>query len=70
VGGAFWGLVAGCLMLLLFRRRPPGPASPTPTEPTPGSLLAGEVGHAHSEENPAVGDRADPVGRDVHGAVG
>ncbi|WP_328422470.1 benzoate/H(+) symporter BenE family transporter [Micromonospora sp. NBC_00389] len=23
VGGAFWGLVAGCVMLLLFRRRPP-----------------------------------------------
>ncbi|WP_247663453.1 benzoate/H(+) symporter BenE family transporter [Micromonospora sp. U21] len=23
VGGAFWGLVAGCLMLLLFHRRPP-----------------------------------------------
>ena len=30
VGGAFWGLVAGCLMLLLFRRRPPadGPGQP------------------------------------------
>ncbi|MFJ6163923.1 benzoate/H(+) symporter BenE family transporter [Micromonospora orduensis] len=29
VGGAFWGLVAGCLMLLLFRRRPSAaPASP------------------------------------------
>lgn len=29
VGGAFWGLVAGCLMLLLFhRRRPPAPVAP------------------------------------------
>jgi benzoate membrane transport protein len=28
VGGAFWGLVAGCLMLLLFRRRPPAAAGP------------------------------------------
>jgi benzoate membrane transport protein len=29
VGGAFWGLVAGWLMLLLFRRRTPAaPAAP------------------------------------------
>ncbi|MET8528352.1 benzoate/H(+) symporter BenE family transporter [Micromonospora sp. NPDC005172] len=34
VGGAFWGLVAGCLMLLLFRRRPTRPVSPSPTEPS------------------------------------
>ncbi|MEU4397835.1 benzoate/H(+) symporter BenE family transporter [Micromonospora orduensis] len=34
VGGAFWGLVAGCLMLLLFRRRPPAaPASPERSTP-------------------------------------
>ncbi|MEV0003387.1 benzoate/H(+) symporter BenE family transporter [Micromonospora sp. NPDC050980] len=35
IGGAFWGLVAGWLMLLLFRR----PAAPTPAEPDdrPGS---------------------------------
>ncbi|MGC5305789.1 benzoate/H(+) symporter BenE family transporter [Micromonospora zamorensis] len=35
VGGAFWGLVAGCLMLLLFRRRPPadGPEHPAPAAP-------------------------------------
>ncbi|MEU5911101.1 benzoate/H(+) symporter BenE family transporter [Micromonospora sp. NPDC047527] len=33
VGGAFWGLVAGCLMLLLFhRRRPAEPTSPTAPE--------------------------------------
>ncbi|MCX5068624.1 benzoate/H(+) symporter BenE family transporter [Micromonospora lupini] len=35
VGGAFWGLVAGCLMLLLFhRRRPAPPAAPSPS-PSP-----------------------------------
>ncbi len=36
VGGAFWGLVAGWLMLLLFRRRPPpaaGPGSPPRSRP-------------------------------------
>ncbi|WP_238359235.1 MULTISPECIES: benzoate/H(+) symporter BenE family transporter [Micromonospora] len=36
IGGAFWGLIAGCLMLLIFRRRsttPPTPAPPTPSEP-------------------------------------
>ncbi|MFI6239671.1 benzoate/H(+) symporter BenE family transporter [Micromonospora sp. NPDC050795] len=33
VGGAFWGLVAGCLMLLLFHRRQPAPATPAPAAP-------------------------------------
>ncbi|MEU0546874.1 benzoate/H(+) symporter BenE family transporter [Micromonospora sp. NPDC005979] len=33
VGGAFWGLVAGCLMLLLFRRRPAAPVPPAPVPP-------------------------------------
>ncbi|MET8249817.1 benzoate/H(+) symporter BenE family transporter [Micromonospora sp. NPDC005197] len=30
VGGAFWGLVAGCLMLLLFHRRQPAPPAALP----------------------------------------
>lgn len=30
VGGAFWGLVAGGVMLLLFRRRSDGPTAPEP----------------------------------------
>ncbi|RBI99666.1 benzoate transporter, partial [Micromonospora provocatoris] len=34
VGGAFWGLVAGWLMLLLFRRRTVAPA-PVEADPTP-----------------------------------
>ncbi|WP_327023296.1 benzoate/H(+) symporter BenE family transporter [Micromonospora sp. NBC_01739] len=44
IGGAFWGLIAGCLMLLIFRRRrttpptatpaPPAPATPTPAAPS------------------------------------
>ncbi|MFJ2084422.1 benzoate/H(+) symporter BenE family transporter [Micromonospora chokoriensis] len=39
VGGAFWGLVAGCLLLLLFRRRraPGGPDQPAPDQPGPGA---------------------------------
>ncbi|MEU6021095.1 benzoate/H(+) symporter BenE family transporter [Micromonospora sp. NPDC047134] len=47
IGGAFWGLIAGCLMLLIFRRRrttpptatpaPPAPATPTPAPPTPAA---------------------------------
>lgn len=40
VGGAFWGLVAGCLMLLLFRRRPPA-APASPERSTPGQRHAG-----------------------------
>ncbi|MFI5926571.1 benzoate/H(+) symporter BenE family transporter [Micromonospora sp. NPDC051543] len=34
VGGAFWGLIAGCLMLLLFRRRTPAPVPPAPVPPS------------------------------------
>ncbi|MBM0277968.1 benzoate/H(+) symporter BenE family transporter, partial [Micromonospora tarensis] len=41
VGGAFWGLVAGCLMLLLFHRRPPAapdqPAPAAPDQPAPAA---------------------------------
>ncbi|MFD0786956.1 benzoate/H(+) symporter BenE family transporter, partial [Micromonospora azadirachtae] len=33
VGGAFWGLVAGCLMLLLFRRRRAQPDPVPDAEP-------------------------------------
>ncbi|MFC8297560.1 benzoate/H(+) symporter BenE family transporter [Micromonospora orduensis] len=33
VGGAFWGLVAGCLMLLLFRRPSAAPAPPQGSTP-------------------------------------
>ncbi|MEV6691064.1 benzoate/H(+) symporter BenE family transporter [Micromonospora sp. NPDC051196] len=39
IGGAFWGLIAGCLMLLFFRRRSGRPAAP-PSLPTPSSLPA------------------------------
>ena len=42
VGGAFWGLVAGWLMLLLFRRRPPAPpAAPDPSAAGPGHSSGG-----------------------------
>lgn len=40
VGGAFWGLVVGWLMLLLFRRRTPAPAAPS-AEGEPEPELAG-----------------------------
>ncbi|MFD6563521.1 benzoate/H(+) symporter BenE family transporter [Micromonospora profundi] len=54
VGGAFWGLIAGCLMLLLFRRRPdrPDPSkSPAPDQrpgQRPGSA---EVESARDQES-------------------
>ncbi|WP_341718491.1 benzoate/H(+) symporter BenE family transporter [Micromonospora sp. FIMYZ51] len=35
IGGAFWGLIAGCLMLLLFRSRSRRPADTPATVPTP-----------------------------------
>ncbi|BCJ59135.1 benzoate transporter [Micromonospora endophytica] len=34
IGGAFWGLIAGCLMLLVFRRRT-RPAATAPLPPSP-----------------------------------
>ncbi|WP_204293176.1 benzoate/H(+) symporter BenE family transporter [Micromonospora gifhornensis] len=34
IGGAFWGLIAGCLMLVIFRRRSTTPPTPTPSAPT------------------------------------
>ncbi|MEU4642691.1 benzoate/H(+) symporter BenE family transporter [Micromonospora sp. NPDC023814] len=37
VGGAFWGLVAGGLMLLLFRRRSVDPAASQPAPPEPAT---------------------------------
>ncbi|MCG5448512.1 benzoate/H(+) symporter BenE family transporter [Micromonospora hortensis] len=43
VGGAFWGLVAGCLMLLLFHRRQPAPAGPD--QPIPAAR-EGRLGHS------------------------
>ncbi|MEU7652418.1 benzoate/H(+) symporter BenE family transporter [Micromonospora taraxaci] len=40
VGGAFWGLVAGCLMLLLFHRRSP-PTVPPADGPGPSDHSSG-----------------------------
>ncbi|PMR58675.1 benzoate transporter [Verrucosispora sp. ts21] len=34
IGGAFWGLIAGCLMLVIFRRRSTTPPTPMPSAPT------------------------------------
>ncbi|GLZ56824.1 MULTISPECIES: benzoate/H(+) symporter BenE family transporter [Micromonospora] len=42
VGGAFWGLVAGCLMLLLFHRRP--------SAPPVGAIPAGPGPSGHSSD--------------------
>ncbi|KAB1904130.1 benzoate/H(+) symporter BenE family transporter [Micromonospora sp. AMSO31t] len=42
VGGAFWGLVAGWLMLLLFRRRRPAP--PPVAEPAPEPAAPARAG--------------------------
>ncbi|MET8467672.1 benzoate/H(+) symporter BenE family transporter, partial [Micromonospora zamorensis] len=57
VGGAFWGLVAGCLMLLLFRRRPPaaaGPDQPGPAAPEqPASAALGQPALA-APDQPAL----------------
>ncbi|MEU5779877.1 benzoate/H(+) symporter BenE family transporter [Micromonospora lupini] len=52
VGGAFWGLVAGCLMLLLFRRRSPAPpTAPSPERSTPdqrsGAIPADQTPQHH-----------------------
>ncbi|MET7875768.1 benzoate/H(+) symporter BenE family transporter [Micromonospora profundi] len=56
VGGAFWGLVAGCLMLLLFRRRPdrPGPSERPAPDQRPGSA---EVEAARDQVTPRVAGR-------------
>ncbi|WP_434742469.1 benzoate/H(+) symporter BenE family transporter [Micromonospora sp. SH-82] len=60
VGGAFWGLLAGWLMLLLFRRRPAPPAGPDGSggAVTPGQATA-----------PAVGAVQPAVGSDASGGV-
>ncbi|GHJ18099.1 benzoate/H(+) symporter BenE family transporter [Micromonospora sp. AKA38] len=51
IGGAFWGLVAGCLMLLLFRRRPPAapPAAAPPVEPDSRTALGPDLAAAHRQ---------------------
>ncbi|MFI7022825.1 benzoate/H(+) symporter BenE family transporter [Micromonospora sp. NPDC049900] len=41
IGGAFWGLVAGWLMLLLFRARR---ATPAPSAPATGPVTSGSTG--------------------------
>ncbi|MET8229516.1 benzoate/H(+) symporter BenE family transporter [Micromonospora sp. NPDC005298] len=43
VGGAFWGLVAGCLMLLLFRRRSAAEAPPGTPERSTADQRNGDV---------------------------
>ncbi|MFC3503740.1 benzoate/H(+) symporter BenE family transporter [Micromonospora krabiensis] len=57
VGGAFWGLVAGCLMLLLFRhRRPTEPASALAPASAPAQAPApGPVGEPEPVSRPAAG---------------
>ncbi|MER7168204.1 benzoate/H(+) symporter BenE family transporter [Micromonospora sp. NPDC000207] len=60
VGGAFWGLLAGWLMLLLFRRRPAPPAGPDDSDGagTPGQTTASGAGVVQ----PAAGsDASDGV---------
>ncbi|WBB65523.1 benzoate/H(+) symporter BenE family transporter [Micromonospora sp. WMMD812] len=52
VGGAFWGLVAGCLMLLLFRRRR------RPAEPAPAAGPASATGPASVAEPAPVPEPA------------
>ncbi|MFD6755759.1 benzoate/H(+) symporter BenE family transporter [Micromonospora gifhornensis] len=47
IGGAFWGLIAGCLMLVIFRRRSTTPSTPTPPAPTaPTAPRQESVDHA------------------------
>ncbi|MEU1752401.1 benzoate/H(+) symporter BenE family transporter [Micromonospora matsumotoense] len=61
VGGAFWGLLAGWLMLLLFRRRAPAPAAtavPAPTgTPAPATPqeTTGVAGPQDRAGTPAAG---------------
>lgn len=67
VGGAFWGLVAGGLMLLLFRRRPADPAAPEPPpEPATGSAGPGAAGPATAGPGVSGPGEAepDPAGAD------
>ncbi|MET8041466.1 benzoate/H(+) symporter BenE family transporter [Micromonospora sp. NPDC005215] len=54
VGGAFWGLVAGCLMLLLFHRRPSA---------APRDLPTAAPADEPERSTPAHGDRAVPADR-------
>uniref|UniRef100_UPI001EED39E4 benzoate/H(+) symporter BenE family transporter n=1 Tax=Micromonospora acroterricola TaxID=2202421 RepID=UPI001EED39E4 len=47
VGGAFWGLAAGCLMLLLFRRRQPAaPHQPASAAPASAALASAALASA------------------------
>ncbi|GGM61075.1 benzoate transporter [Micromonospora sonchi] len=45
IGGAFWGLIAGCLMLLLFRSRTTRPAGTPATAPVPPAPREERVDH-------------------------
>ncbi|CCH22380.1 benzoate/H(+) symporter BenE family transporter [Micromonospora lupini] len=56
VGGAFWGLVAGCLMLLLFHRRSPAP----PTAPDQSAEPASPGQPAQPAQPAAPGQPAQP----------
>ncbi|WP_433389187.1 benzoate/H(+) symporter BenE family transporter [Micromonospora sp. KLBMP9576] len=62
VGGAFWGLVAGGLMLMLFRHRPATPATPAASTASPASPAAtaspaaAASPAATASSVPAVGD--------------
>jgi benzoate membrane transport protein len=61
VGGAFWGLVAGGLMLLLFRRRPADPAVPEPPpDPTTGSAGPRAAGPATAGPGVSGPGEAEP----------
>ncbi|WP_410810384.1 benzoate/H(+) symporter BenE family transporter [Micromonospora sp. 067-2] len=60
VGGAFWGLVAGCLMLLLFQRRSPAAPSPPPADGPPADGLPAD---GPERSTPDHGDRGIPADR-------
>ncbi|MEV1328408.1 benzoate/H(+) symporter BenE family transporter [Micromonospora costi] len=57
VGGAFWGLVAGCLMLLLFRRRPTGSRAPTEPGPAEATGSAGPTGSTSDRDSSLLSRR-------------
>ncbi|WP_428962585.1 benzoate/H(+) symporter BenE family transporter [Micromonospora fluostatini] len=59
VGGAFWGLLAGWLMLLLFRRRSGGPEPASDRAAGPASGRA--AGPASGQAAGPASDRAEPV---------
>ncbi|GAA2183369.1 benzoate/H(+) symporter BenE family transporter [Micromonospora lupini] len=63
VGGAFWGLVAGCLMLLLFhRRRPAPPTAPDQSaEPATPGQPAQPAAPGQPAQPPTPGQPAGPA---------